>query len=36
MLRMNKKNFEDEKLQHEFFLKTRQTTKRKNTFANNM
>ena len=36
MLRINKENFEDEKLQPEFFPTTRQSTKRKNTFANNM
>ena len=36
MLRLNKKNFEDEKLLHELFLKTRQTTKIRNVFANNM
>ena len=28
--------FEDEELPHELFLATRQTTKIKNTFANNM
>ena len=36
ILRLNKKNFEDEKLPHELFLTTRQTTKIRNTFANNM
>ena len=35
-LRMNKKNFEDEELAHELFLTTRQTTKKKNAFLNNM
>ena len=33
MLRLNKKNFEDEELPHELFLKTSQTT---NAFADNM
>ena len=32
----NKKNFEDEKLTHELFLTTRQSTKIRNPFANNM
>ena len=36
ILRLNKKNFEDEKLLHELFLTTRQTTKIRNVFANNM
>ena len=36
ILRLNKKNFEDEELSHELFLTTRQTTKIRNTFANNM
>ena len=36
MLRLNKKNFEDEELSRELFLTTRQTTKIRNTFANNM
>ena len=36
ILRVNKKNFEDEELPHELFLTTRQTTKIKNAFANNM
>ena len=35
-LRLNKRNFEDEELPHELFLTTRQTTKIKNGFANNM
>ena len=34
--RLNKKNFEDEALPHELFLTTKQTTKIRNTFANNM
>ena len=33
---INKKNFEDEELPHELFLTTRQTTKAKNAFPNNM
>ena len=36
ILRINKKNFEDEELPHELFLKTRQTTKTRNGSANNM
>ena len=36
ILRINKKNFEDEELPHELFLTTRQTTKVRNAFANNM
>ena len=36
VLRLNKKNFEDEELLHELFLTTRQTTKISNGFANNM
>ena len=36
ILRLNKKNFEDEKLPHKLFLTTRQATKIKNAFANNM
>ena len=37
ILRLNKKNFEDEELPHELFLTTRQTTAiRRNAFANNM
>ena len=35
-LRMNKKNFKDEDLAHELFLTTRQTTKIKNAFLNDM
>ena len=36
MLRLNKKKVEDENLLHELFLATRQTTKIRNAFANNM
>ena len=36
MLRLHKKNFEDEELPHELFLKTSQTTKIRNAFADNM
>ena len=37
ILRINKKSFEDEQLLHELlFLSTRQTTKIRNAFANNM
>ena len=36
ILRLNKKNFEDEDLPHELFLTTRQTTKIINISANNM
>ena len=36
ILTLNKKNFEDEELPHELFLTTRQTTKIRNIFANNM
>ena len=36
IVRENKKNFEDEELLHELFLTTRQTTKIRNAFANNM
>ena len=36
MLRLNKKILEDEELLHELFLTTRQTTKIRNAFANNM
>ena len=32
ILRLNKKNFEDGELPHEFILTTRQTTKIRNTF----
>ena len=33
---INDKDFEDEKLPHEIFWTTRQITKIRNTFANNM
>ena len=33
---MNKKNLEDEELTHELFLTTRQTTKIRNAFANDI
>ena len=36
ILRLNKKKSEEEELLHELFLATRQTTKIKNSFANNM
>ena len=36
ILRLNKKNFEDEELPDELFLTTRQTTKLRNVSANNM
>ena len=36
ILRLNKKNFEDEELSHELFLTTRQTAKTRNAFVNNM
>ena len=36
ILRLNKKNFENEELPHELSLTTRQTTKIRNTFANAM
>ena len=36
ILRLTKKNFEDEELPHELFLTTRQTTKIRNTFPNNI
>ena len=36
ILRLSKKNFEDEELPHKLFLTTRQTTKIRNSFANNM
>ena len=36
ILRLNKKNFEDEELPHEFFLTKKQTTKIRNAFANNI
>ena len=36
MLKLNKKNFEDEELPHELFLTTRQTAKTRNAFAHNI
>ena len=36
ILRLSKKNYEDEELPHELFLTTRQTTKLRNVFANNI
>ena len=36
ILWINKKNFQDEELQHKLFLTTRQITKIRNAFANNM
>ena len=36
MLRITKKKFQDEELPHELFLTTRQVTKIRNAFANNM
>ena len=36
MLRINKKNFENKELSHEWFLTTRQTTKIRCAFAKNM
>ena len=33
MLRITKKNFEDEEVIHELFLTTRQTTENRNAFA---
>ena len=36
ILRINKKNCEDEELRHELFLATRETTKIRNAFSNNM
>ena len=36
ILRLNKKNIENEKLLHELFPATRQTTKIRNAFAKNM
>ena len=35
-LRKTKKNFRDEELSHELFLTTKQKTKIRNVFANNM
>ena len=36
ILRLNKKNFDDKELSHELFVRRRQTTKIKNTFADNI
>ena len=36
ILRINKKKFQDEELPHELILTTRQTSKIRNAFANNM
>ena len=36
ILRVNKKNFGNEELSHELFLTTRQTTRIRKAFANNM
>ena len=36
ILRLLKKNFEEEELPHELFLTTRQATEIRNVFANNM
>ena len=36
ILRLNKKNFEDEEFPHELFQTTREATKIRNAFANNM
>ena len=36
ILRMNKKNFEDEESLHQLFLTTRQTTKIRNAFTTNI
>ena len=36
ILRLYKKNFEDEELPHKLFLTTRKTTKTKNVFAKNI
>ena len=36
ILRLTKKNFQDEELPYELFLTTRQTTKLRTAFANNM
>ena len=36
LLRLNKKNFEDKEFPHELFLTTRQTTKIRIVFANNI
>ena len=36
ILRINKRNFVEEQLPHQLFLTTKQTTKIRNAFANNM
>ena len=36
MLRLNKKNFEDEEFPHVLILTTRETPEMRNAFANNM
>ena len=36
ILRINKKNIQDKEMPHELFLTTRQTTKIRNAFSNNM
>ena len=36
IVRLNKKNFEDDELTHQSFLTTRKRTKIRNTFANKM
>ena len=36
ILRVNKKNIEDQELPHELFLTVRQATKMRNAFGNNM
>ena len=36
ILRMNKKNVQDKKLPHKLFLATKQITKIRNAFANNI
>ena len=36
ILRIKKKNFQDEELPHELFLTPKKTTKIRNTFANNI
>ena len=36
ILRLNKKNFEDEELSHELFLTTGQTKNIRNDFSNNI
>ena len=36
IVRLNKKNFEDDELPHQSFLTTRKRTKIRNTFANKM